>query len=179
MIPTFCLHHPVLYERKHHCLEIFNFQKMDVDWVEDFYPIEENYKIKKEEISLTKKHIKSLQKQINEKYEYILILEDDIVIPPYLNFTLFTDMCCEELKASGGEILFIGATRDYVVKHTTPNKVIYENANYVSRGTHAYITSLSCSSKLINIKNDYSLPFDHWLNNAIINNKIRTFWSHP
>jgi GR25 family glycosyltransferase involved in LPS biosynthesis len=183
IIPTFCIHLKQLTDRKTYCDSLFINQSMlDINWVNDYDPDESFDIIKKNitnsQLSVILKSKFIYETQILKNYDFVLVLEDDIIIPDYFNFNIFLKECLKEFVESEGDILFIGGTRDYVVKNTSPNKLVYYDKTYFTRGLHAYITTLKCVSKLLSNLN-YTLPMDHLLNDIIKNNNIKCGWTAP
>ena len=95
---TFICHWNKLAERKSHLLEVLREENIiDYEFMEDYSSdnwntneIEKNFpkifgknpegrKLKNSEISLVLKHIKII-KEVAEKYDYALVLEDDVIL---------------------------------------------------------------------------------------------------
>jgi hypothetical protein len=154
---------------------------MDVTWIEKHDPEEYSIipgTIKKQEYSLIQKTLYLFNLLLENNISYALILEDDNIIPPYLNFNILVNMILEEFKNTNGDVLFIGGTRDYVVKNTIPNQLIYYDKTYLSRGTHAYIINSKCIP-IIQKNINYTLPLDHAFNDIIRDNNLKSGWSVP
>ena len=129
-------------------------------------------------------------KEVAEKYENALILEDDAILSD--NFTNILDKYMNELPKDY-DMLFIGdgcnlhIRRDFLIK----NKYIYDRINEptsregcgFSRCTDSYIVSKKFAIKICEYfdSTNYQIiqPNDVWLNTAILDNKFKVYWAEP
>jgi GR25 family glycosyltransferase involved in LPS biosynthesis len=131
------------------------------------------------ELSLYLKHQYCFQKQIEEKYDYILILEDDIILPD--NFLEYLNFCMVEFINHQPKLdcLILGSCFGFKSQYIQPNKLVHYGPNQLTRCTHSMVFSLSASNKII--KNLYPInwPIDFKLNEIIIKEKLKVAWSEP
>jgi len=135
---------------------------------------EENYD--KAQIAISLSHMYAY-KEINEKYDNALILEDDAIL--HDNFSEIFEKYMNELP-SHYDMLFIGDAISLPYDNIK-DKYIYE-ANG-TRCTDSYLVSKNCAIKICeyikNINNKINLPIDHWLNIPINDLKLKIYWAHP
>jgi len=133
-------------------------------------------------LSLILKHIWCYKNQIENNYENILILEDDADIPKnfieYLNNNMSEFNQLKEKFGVG--MMMLGKTHEIftAISHEGFNHTFY-NPNQKTRCTHAYVTNIETSKKLLNGFNNYNLPIDFKLNEIIQIEDIKVSWSEP
>jgi GR25 family glycosyltransferase involved in LPS biosynthesis len=132
-------------------------------------------------LSLILKHLWCLEEQIKNNYENILILEDDVEIPK--NFKNYLENNVRdflELKEQENTtILMLGISHDYRTKNYTPGKFAHYSPNQKTRCTHAYISNIEASKKLVKNFKPFNLPIDFKLNEIIQLEDIKVAWSEP
>jgi len=193
----FIIHYKKLLERKIHILEQFikhgirdyEFIQIDRDEIsDDVLPFfADNYE--KPLIAIALSHFHAY-KQIVEKHDYALILEDDVVLDEY--FTEKLNQYLDELP-SDYDMLFIG---DGAFLHMDPsiiepNKHIYKKDPYPSewgglgatRCVDSYIISKKGAMQICEYiqKLEYKIndPLDFWLNIPILEMKMNIYWAEP
>jgi GR25 family glycosyltransferase involved in LPS biosynthesis len=177
----YCLHHPPLIKRKEAILQSFEKLHMNVEWVENFSPqeietIPEGCK-SKGQVSLYLKHKYCLHEQLKNKYNRILVFEDDCLIP--INFEPFYHKCIEEFDALNGDIMFLGVCCQLDVINPIPNKCVYYDPSYKSRCTHCYVITLSCTEKIIKLIDENIIPMDFKYNECIEKTKVKSCYTYP
>jgi len=158
---------------------------------EDFIPKEQNFpivtiqhpygsyenffkKITISELSLYLKHKYCFERQIEEGYETILILEDDAKIPH--NFiTLLTNQLTE-FNEKNGDVLMMGECFNFKSKINNGKFIDYDELNR-TRCTHAILYKLNATKKIYPHINNISLPIDFKLNEIFQMEGIKVFWS--
>jgi len=194
----FVLHYSKLVDRKKYILEQFEKQnitnyefieKYDKDEIMDYESsiFESNYK--KSTMSLHLKH-NYVYREVAEKYENALILEDDVILCG--NFIEILNIFICQLPEDY-DMLFIG---DGCNLHIEKDKLIqyqyiYEKCLYptswggngASRCSDSYIISNKCAKTLCkyidNLKSKINLPIDWWLNEAARDNNLKVYWAEP
>jgi GR25 family glycosyltransferase involved in LPS biosynthesis len=130
-------------------------------------------------------------KEISEKYDYALILEDDAIFNNQFHKTL--NYYISQLP-SDWDMLFIGDgcnlhIPSYIIQSHKGNifKKCLEptvwGGNGATRCADSYLISKKCSSIIINEINNPSYVFDHaidwWLNNICRKFKFNVYWAEP
>uniref|UniRef100_A0A6C0HXH0 Glycosyl transferase family 25 domain-containing protein n=1 Tax=viral metagenome TaxID=1070528 RepID=A0A6C0HXH0_9ZZZZ len=129
-------------------------------------------------------------KQINDKYDNGLILEDDAVLSD--NFTDILNKYIIQLPKDY-DMLFIGnGCNLHIENHKLiSNQNIYEKCLYptswggdgASRCVDSYIISKKCANKLCeyinNLEDKIKLPIDWWINVAARDNNFKVYWAEP
>ena len=197
MIKVFVIHYKLLVNRKTHILEQFQkYNITDYEFIEidrdelDGHNIdmfEKNYS--KSQIAISLSHFHAY-KQIIEKYENALILEDDAILSE--NFTDILSNYINQLPENY-DMLFIGnGCGLHIQNHVLiPNKNVYAKClfptnwggNGITRCTDSYIVSKKCAITLCNYINQLSykinLPIDWFLNVVGRDNKLQVYWAEP
>lgn len=194
---VFIIHYKKLLERKIHILEQFikhgirdyEFIQIDRDEIpKDVLPFfADNYE--KPLIAIALSHFHAY-KQIVEKHDHALILEDDVVLDEC--FTEKLNQYLDELPPNY-DMLFIG---DGAFLHMDPsliepNKHIYKKDPYptewgglgATRCVDSYIVSKKGALKICEYiqKLEYKIndPLDFWLNIPILEMKMEIYWAEP
>ena len=129
-------------------------------------------------------------KEVSEKYESALILEDDVLLSE--NFAVILNQYVNQLPEEY-DMLFIGdGCNLHIEKYKIiPNQFIYEKCLYptnwggggATRCTDSYIVSKKCAKKLCeyitNLSYKINLPIDWWLNIASRDNNFKVYWAEP
>jgi GR25 family glycosyltransferase involved in LPS biosynthesis len=194
---VFIVHYSKLVDRKKHILQQFEkhnitdyeFIEIDRDELDkqniDMY--QENYS--KSQIAISLSHFYAY-KEISEKYENALILEDDVVLSE--NFSVVLNQYLNQLPQDY-DMLFIGDGCNLHIENykITPNQLIYEKCLYptnwggggATRCTDSYIVSKKCAIKICdyikNLSYKINLPVDCWLNIASVDNNFKVYWAEP
>jgi GR25 family glycosyltransferase involved in LPS biosynthesis len=193
----FVIHYKKLVERKQSILEQFakhnitDFEFIDIDRDEianyNTTIFETGYINSQIAISLS--HFKAYR-EIAEKYDCSLLLEDDVILSD--NFSENLTKYMEQLP-SDFDMLFLGNgcnlhIEPYKIK---PNQYIYPKCLHptswggmgATRCTDSYIISKQCAIKLCNYLNNlpYKIkePIDWWLNRACRDNNFSVYWAEP
>lgn len=193
-LKIFVLHYQKLVQRKEHIIaqfeqhQITNYEFIDLEeelhqhFKTAFHP-----SCSKSLVSLSSKHFHAYQ-EISEKYDYALILEDDIILAP--DFVALLEKYVNELPKDF-DMLFIGdGCKLHIEKHKLiPNVNIYKKELYptkwggngISRCSDSYIVSKSCATKLCSfLEIPSTLPIDWWMNDAARKcNLTNVFWAEP
>ena len=194
---VFIVHYKKLFERKIHILEQFikhgirdyEFIQIDRDEIpNDVLPFfADNYEKPLMAIALSHFHA---YKQIVEKYDHALILEDDVILDEY--FTVKLNRYLAELPRDY-DMFFIGngAYLHIDPALVIPNKYIYKKDPYPSewgglgatRCLDSYIVSKKGALKICEYiqKLEYKIndPLDYWLNIPILEWMMTIYWAEP
>ena len=141
------------------------------------------------QMSLTLKHFYAY-KEISDKYDNGLILEDDAIL--INNFTDILNKYMDQLPKNY-DMLFIGDGCNLHIEKNKliPNQNIYEKCLYptrwggngASRCSDSYIISKKCANKLCeyinNLNYKIELPIDWWINVAARDNNFKVYWAEP
>lgn len=197
MMKVFVIHYKKLVDRKRYILEQFQKHNItDYEFVEidrdelhnhNIDMFEENFS--RSQIAISLSHFYAY-KEISEKYENALILEDDVILTE--NFTEILTRYMSQLPPNY-DMLFIGnGCNLHIESHRiTPDKYIYEKClfptswggNGITRCTDSYIVSKKCAVNLCNYINTLpykiTLGIDWWLNVAGRDNNFEVYWAEP
>jgi hypothetical protein len=121
---------------------------------------------------------------IMEKDEDVLIVEDDIILPPDFNFSRMI----AEAKAQFLDIVFFGGVSRKVeaswgfsasVLSPIEGKLVYHHPSYQSRCAHGYWVSKEACKKILSDGMDLSIGMDHALNGHIQRLNLKVGWTSP
>jgi GR25 family glycosyltransferase involved in LPS biosynthesis len=183
----FVAHYSKLRERKEHIIEQFKkhnitnyefIEKFDKELLtkEETKYFQPNMKLS--EISLFLKHI-YIYREILERYEEALIVEDDIILCDDF-IALFTHY--RSLFPVNYDIVYLGngCNLHVPLQHIQPSKHIYEMTNKYSKCTDSYmIQKKACVQLLDYFKSGIKLPIDWWLTEASTQQDLSIFWVEP
>jgi glycosyl transferase family 25 len=196
-LKVFVIHYKKLSDRKQFILNQFSkhnitdyeFIEIDRDELEkyDISMFESNYSTSQIAISLS--HFYAYQ-QIVEKYDYALILEDDVLL--HDDFSSIFSNYMNELPIDY-DLLYIGdGCNLHIEKHKLiPNIHIYKKGleattwggNGSSRCTDSYLVNKKCAKNLCTYINQlpYKInsPIDFWINDASRDNQFTVYWAEP
>ena len=193
----FVIHYKKLIDRKLFILAQFKKHNItDYEFIEierddlsnhNISMFHKNYKNCKMSMSL--KHFYAY-KEISDKYDNGLILEDDAIL--INNFTDILNKYMDQLPKNY-DMLFIGDGCNLHIEKNKliPNQNIYEKCLYptlwggkgASRCSDSYIISKKCANKLCeyinNLNYKIELPLDWWINVAARDNNFKVYWAEP
>jgi GR25 family glycosyltransferase involved in LPS biosynthesis len=196
---VFVMHYTKLTNRKKHILcqfhkyNITNYEFIEVFDQEVLTEAEINLFIenqKKSKISLFMKHFHTY-KEIAQKYDNALILEDDVIFSE--NFMEVLSKYLTQLPEDY-DMLFIGdGCNLHIQNHDLiPNKNIYEKCLYytnwggggATRCTDSYIISKKCAINFVEGLSNLNAKIDHdgidwWINNAARDFQLKSYWAEP
>lgn len=179
----YVIHWKPLVKRKNYLTE--EFKKLNLSdrvvWVEQYesekdiekYP--NPFKIHPKLMAINMSHLYCYKDQLKNKYQNILILEDDIDFGS-LNIPIYLNQVADEFKELDGDLAFLSTCCGLKVKKPKPPKLLYYNKNYVTRCTAAYIVNLRCVEKLIASMINFH-AVDRILNYIIPHMNIRVLWT--
>jgi len=144
----------------------------------DYYP-NVGMKIKVTELSLYLKHLYCFKNQIENNYQNVLILEDDLLIPDNYNFIDYINYCINESKILGADMMFLGSCCGIEVNNREYGKHVYLQKNQLTRCTHAYSVNLESAKKIITKVHPKNMPIDFKLNEIIIVENLKVAWTEP
>jgi len=138
-------------------------------------------KINLGELSLYLKHLYCFEDQIKNNYENILILEDDLLIPTEYDFIKYLNNCIDEFKKIKADMMFLGSCCEIHVDwaNRKNNKYVYLIKNQLTRCTHAYVTSIEATKKILTKVYPKNMPIDFKLNEIIIVENLKVAWTEP
>lgn len=139
-------------------------------------PDKSGKKLRDPQISLALKHLKIIQ-EVSEKYEYALVLEDDVVL------------CDDFLKKFSNsfnqlpddwDLGWVGTCCEIHAFPILDGKLVYKNSgSRCSRCTHAYIISNQCAKKILPEVKYCNHAIDFWFNIVIEKYKLNNYWFEP
>lgn len=201
-VKIYVVHHNKLIDRKLLISERLKDESIVVDWVELFTPeeIKSNYeiyvkdntfhdiiinhpygryknfskKITLSELSLFLKHKFCFEQQIKNNEEFMLILEDDCVIPKNFNQVLINNL--NEFIKKNGDILILGECENFKPLGKNGEYIHYDSKNK-TRCTHAILYNIESTKKIIKYMNTVNLPIDFKLNEIMELEKFNVFWT--
>ena len=132
-------------------------------------------------------------KEIAEKYDYGLILEDDAIFDKNFNNNIIKYIC---QLPTDWDMLFLDDCCNFHIPNTNSKQNIYRKnlaANSAgggmgaTRGAGCYLVSKKCASKITyNIQTYYyngihkvDDQIDFWLNNVFRRNNFNIYWAEP
>jgi GR25 family glycosyltransferase involved in LPS biosynthesis len=186
----FVIHYKKLVDRKKLILEQFNkynitnfefiehYDRNDPINVNELSIFKENYD--KTQICISLSHIYAF-KEISEKYDEGLILEDDIILDD--NFAEIYNNYLSELPKSY-DFLSIGYGCGQKIDKILPNKNIYlKSDGYRLRCTDSYLINKKCVNKILNYiyTMEYKIdqPIDWFLDKPLKDLDCETYWAEP
>jgi GR25 family glycosyltransferase involved in LPS biosynthesis len=194
---VFVIHYKKLVERKKFILEQFNknnitdyeFVEIDRDELQNqdlsiFKPKYSNW-----QIAILLSHFYAY-KEIAEKYENALILEDDVILCN--NFMKNLTKYMEELP-NDYDMLFLGNGCKFHIpsNQLIKGKYIYKKCNEptewggngATRCTDSYVVNKKCALNICQyikpLKYEISSAIDWWLNDTIRKNNFIIYWAEP
>lgn len=179
-------HHKPLTERKLQLQKFFEVNDIDVEWVEYYLPddIEYEYKrvvgnINDSEISIYLKHQYCLNQQVENNFNHILVLEDDVDLPD--DFVNYLEICMNEFIKHEPKLdgLMLGSCCGISSKNIIEGKFVYYENGYMTRCAHAMIFNLEASKKIIKNLKTINYPIDHKLNSIIKKEDLKIGWVEP
>lgn len=192
----FVIHYDKLTERKEKIINQMNHLDLNFEFVsnhgKESLTQEERKKFRNitdGEISLALHHIECFKK-IAEEDDYVLILEDDVLL--HKNFNQILDIYIKQLPEDW-DMLFIGngcnrhipqdvlIENQYVYKKDVePNGKVNEGA---TRCLDSYLITKKCAKFILEKfqQPNYIVltPCDLWLNCVIRNNNFNVYWAEP
>jgi GR25 family glycosyltransferase involved in LPS biosynthesis len=131
------------------------------------------------ELSLYLKHQYCFEQQIENEYEKIVILEDDIMLPD--NFEEYLNVCCEEFDNYNPKLdcVMLGSCFGFTSPYIKENRLIHYGENQLTRCTHAMMFSLDATKKIIQNLYPINWPIDFKLNEIIIKENLKVGWTEP
>lgn len=198
MIKILIVHYSKLIERKKYLISQFEKHNIiNYEFIEKYDKelLEENDKIKFSDdykLSMASFMNKTfyIYKEISQKYNSALILEDDVILSD--NFTEKLNLYLQKLPEDY-DMLFIGNGCNL---HIESNKIIngkyiYEKCLYptswggngITRCTDSYVVSKKCAIKLCEYIDNLTYKIKHagdwWLNDVARENNFKVFWAEP
>lgn len=131
------------------------------------------------ELSLYLKHQYCFEQQIENEYETIVILEDDIMLPD--NFEEYLNVCCEEFDNYNPKLdcVMLGSCFGFTSPYIKENRLIHYGENQLTRCTHAMMFSVDATKKIIQNLYPINWPIDFKLNEIIIKENLKVGWTEP
>lgn len=180
----YVIHWKPLTERKKYLVSKFQeFNILDkVEWV-DQYDSEKTVKnvanpfnLKKRLIAANMSHIFCYKEQIKNKYQNILIIEDDTDFEN-IDIVKFLNQAAKEFVELDGDIAFLGSCCGLKVPNITPPKLLYYDPSFGSRCTSCYIVNIRCAQKILLCSELNCHAVDRILGSLIPLLNIRCLWS--
>lgn len=131
-------------------------------------------------VSLNLKHIHAWKDQIENDYDFSLILEDDAEIPVGFGDTLnrivseFT-----EAQSDGIDMIMIGDGYDWHTPVINPTKCTHHHPCLKTRCTHAYLLNKKFAKIMLDNFTSMNLPIDFKMNEIIQLKSIKVSWYEP
>ena len=179
----YVIHWKPLKDRKKYLTE--QFQKLNildkVIWVDQYEKekdvkiFENPFQIHPKLLAVNMSHFYCYKDQLKNKYNNILILEDDIDFG-YFDILIYLNQVAKEFKELDGDLAFLSTCCGLKVENPKPPQLLYYHKDYVTRCVGAYIVNLRCVEKLIaSMVNFHAI--DRVLNYIIPHMNIRVLWS--
>ena len=131
------------------------------------------------ELSLYLKQKECFEKHLKHNYNYILILEDDIILPD--NFLEYVNRCVSEFNIHTPKLdcLVFGTCCGFISNNIKEDKLVYYDPTYLTRCAHAIMYSLDASEKIYKNLYPVNWPIDFKLNEIIIQENLKVGWVEP
>jgi GR25 family glycosyltransferase involved in LPS biosynthesis len=179
----YVIHWKVLKERKDYLISKFKEFEIEklVEWVElyqdekDLKNIKNPFDINKKVLSVNLSHVYCFKQQLTNKYNNILIFEDDVDFE-YIHLTKYLNQAAEEFVELNGDVAFLGSCLDLKPSNIKPPQILYYDKNFGSKSCNAYIVNLKCTEKLMNCVINFH-AIDVIFNKIIPCLDIRCLWS--
>ena len=195
----FVVHYHKLKERKNNIINQLNNNNLQAEFVEQYdretlNEVDKNIftkNVNPGNMAITLSHL-YCYKEISEKYDYGLILEDDAIFDN--NFHLNIIKYMKQLP-DDWDMLFLDNCCNLHIPNTNSRTNIYKKGLYptywggkgATKGTGCYLISKKCASKITyNIENYYYTSIikindqvDFWLNYVFRRNKFSIYWAEP
>jgi GR25 family glycosyltransferase involved in LPS biosynthesis len=179
----YVIHWKILKERKEYLISKFKEFEIEklVEWVElyqdekDLKNIKNSFDINKKVLSVNLSHIYCFKQQLINKYNNILIFEDDVDFE-YIHLTKYLNQVAEEFVELNGDVAFLGSCLDLKPSNIKPPQILYYDKNFGSKSCNAYIVNLKCTEKLMNCVINFH-AIDVIFNKIIPSLNIRCLWS--
>jgi GR25 family glycosyltransferase involved in LPS biosynthesis len=195
-LKIFVVHYDKLIERKQFMIEQIHRQNLNCEFISNHgkdilttNDVKMFKNISSAEISCALHHIECF-KEIAEKYDYALILEDDVIL---------CDDFAEKLKTyltqlpPNWDMLFIGDGCNLHIPdfRLIKNQYIYKKENFATswggngatRCLDSYMITKRCCHDILQrvyLPNYIiDMPADHWLNKVIQNYNFNIYWTEP
>lgn len=196
----FVIHYKKLVDRKIHLLNqlkkynITNYEFIEIDrdelTIEHMNQFEGTQRSNKAGMAISLSHYYAY-KEISEKYDNALILEDDVILSD--NFMDSLSKYLTELPEDY-DMLFIGDGCNFHIENNrvVPGKYIYERGvhptnwggNGATRCCDSYLVNKKCANKMTesvsNLNNKISeCGIDWWINNNARYHQFKVYWAEP
>jgi len=196
----FVVHYNKLVNRKKNIINQLNSNNLAAEFVEQY--TRDNLRIN--DTIIFKRNVNAANmaislshlycyKEISEKYDYGLILEDDAMFDKNFNNNLINYI---SQLPNDWDMLFLDDCCNFHILNTTKNQNIYRknlSANSegggmgATRGAGCYLVSKKCAAKITyNIQTYYyngiykiGDQIDFWLNNVFRRNNFNIYWAEP
>jgi GR25 family glycosyltransferase involved in LPS biosynthesis len=151
----------------------WNIEDIKIEYPSVFGLNPKGRNLKYSEISLVLKHCWIVKDAFENKYESILILEDDVVLEDNFisNFNNYKDQLPLDW-----DICWVGSCCNLHSRIIPGVNVYRENS---SRCTHAYMLSKSCINKIIESIKFVNDGADWYYNNLIESFNLNNYWFEP
>ena len=181
-IKYYCLHHTPLNDRREFLEERFSTLKLDVEWVVNYQPetlsFPEGSRFRNlGEYSLYLKHQYCFEQQIKNNYKYIVIIEDDALLPD--NFNEHLKSCLIEFEQINGDLLFLGICCNIKPSVIYPDKKVYWEPSFLTRCTHCYVTTLPTARTMLKHFNYNQMATDYKINDIIQIENLKSCYGEP
>jgi GR25 family glycosyltransferase involved in LPS biosynthesis len=196
----FVVHYNKLVERKINIINQLNENDLQAEFVEQY--TRDNLNINDKRIFLRNVNAANMAislshlycyKEIAEKYDYGLILEDDAIFDKNFNNNIIKYI---RQLPTDWDMLFLDDCCNFHIPNTNSKQNIYRKnlaANSAgggmgaTRGAGCYLVSKKCASKITyNIQTYYyngiykvDDQIDFWLNNVFRRNNFNIYWAEP
>lgn len=134
-------------------------------------------KISPSSLSLVLKHIHCWKNQLENDFEYTMIVEDDCEIPN--NFKDLLERVLDETKEGNFDIVMLGGFSDFISPNISPNRLIHYHPFQKTRCTHCYIINRNAAKIMIDGFVNINNPIDIKMNEVIQLNNLKVAWLEP
>lgn len=126
------------------------------------------------EVSLLLKHYYIMNKLVNSNQDYILVLEDDVLLSD--NFLVNLKKCYNQLPLDW-DLVWVGTCCN-LHEPKMKGKLVYKT-NRGSRCTHSYLISKKCANKILKNTDMITEAADHAFNYYIEKLNLNNYWIEP
>lgn len=183
---VFVCHDSRLTERKERLDNRLRVDGVTPIWVTDFAPdeidlggLDIRYPLTIGEISLFLKHKLCIHKHVDKGRDWMLVLEDDLLIPSWIDFPHYFYNAVQEFKKMDGDLLHFGTAFDMHPSKIVPNKMVYHEPHFTTRCAHAILYPLKTSQRIINDLEIIDQAYDWKLNGLISKYNLKSCYVEP
>lgn len=192
----YIIHHLPYVDRKKYFDKKIEEYGLNVEYVTGFQTIDDinntgiQYTSSINIASCLCKFLYCFQQQLTNNYENILILEDDVLFK-YREFDgedltkdafiSYLNKIAIEFNELNGDLAFMGSAANYFVANPTPDRVLYYDNEYTTRGAHAVLFNKRSTEQLVESLKGYIFhtSIDVIIPEFIKSKNLKCLWTYP